>query len=121
MYVTTDGTIKTTYQVDPTASSTGKGFWQTTYSQPDLALNLPMRFIHTTGDIWEPNVEDNRKEIRGFFVRSAEENPITHQHDLVQGAVTAPMKVTLEARVYNYSVPSLANLRLTKTRSRTRI
>lgn len=109
MYVANDGTIKATYAVDPLSHPTGKFWWIDQYGQqPDLALNLPLRFTTTANEYgvvsWTPTKSIVRKQMRGFFVRKAELNPVTGEYDLITNAVLGGSKVRLEARVYNYSL-----------------
>ncbi len=106
IYTTDDGTIKATYAVNLLGSAFGRDWWAENYGQqPDLALNLPKRIVPGQGDgVWIPNTGVNRKEIRGFFVRSNAPDPVTGERLDISGAVKDGAVVRLETRVYNYSV-----------------
>lgn len=104
IYTASDGTIKVSFAVNPTGSDQGDQFWMSYYNLPDLALNLPKRFIGTSDGVWKPRLNDERNEIRGFFMRSYEKDPATGGYALLSGAVIDGTKVRLEARVSNYSV-----------------
>lgn len=103
IYTTNDGTMKATYYVDPLASEYGKYWWLENYGlKPDLALNLPLRFLATSGD-WVPNERDTRKKMRGFFVKGYDDQAQTY-YDVRSSALLQNQTVTLQARVYNYAV-----------------
>ncbi|NLT36423.1 MAG: S-layer homology domain-containing protein [Gaiellales bacterium] len=106
IYATEDGTIKATYAVDPLASDSGEEFWLTEYGQKkDLALNLPSRFFSDDKAETGYSVEtgDNRKKIRGFFVRQFDERTGTY-FNANENALRAGEPLTLQVRVYNYAV-----------------
>jgi hypothetical protein len=104
-YVSTDGTTKVGFAVD-TDTVAGKSYWEAEYyAQPDPALNLPLRFNASTvnnATVWAPNTLDNRKLMRGFFVRRAEQQD--GEYPQYDGPPVVGDQVRLEARVYNYSL-----------------
>jgi hypothetical protein len=110
-YNTVDGTMKVAFAVDTGSTRTeafsGKDFWDGHYgTQPDPALNLPQRFLGSTdatGTVWRPNTENNRKLMRGFFVRHSVPNPVTGVYTQYSAPPNVGETVRLEARVYNYS------------------
>jgi hypothetical protein len=103
VYATQDGTIKVEHAADPLGSASGREFWSTIYGAgPDPALNLPLRFVRNGGK-WIPNADITRKKMRGFFVLSADPDPVTGEYDILGPAPTAGQKVRLSAQVYNYS------------------
>ncbi len=115
-YVATDGTMKVTFAVDPMTDNS-ESFWKGLYGgQPDPALNLPNRFNATTEalkTVWYPNTGDNRKLIRGFFVRQWEADEVTGEYTEYAGPPNAGDVVRLECRVYNYSTgQSVTNLKV---------
>src|SRR5208283_2360825 len=106
VYTTRDGTIKVAHAVDPKGSTAGMAFWKGLYGgKPDPALNLPLRFVRQTGPpaTWVPNREISRKQMRGFFVMSANPNPVSKEYDILALAPVDGDKVRLSAQVYNYS------------------
>ena len=101
-YQTTDGTIKTTFAVDPLVGDSGKEWWTDKYGQlPDLALNLPLRFyLYTNSQYntknWTPTASNTRKKMRGFFVLHNEPNEATGTYDEYAGAVVDGETALLE-------------------------
>ena len=107
VYTTLDGTIKVAHAVDPLGSAAGKPFWAGLYGgKPDPALNLPLRFVRELKGLyltWVPNALISRKQMRGFFVMSANPNPVSGEYDILALAPVDGDKVRLSAQVYNYS------------------
>jgi hypothetical protein len=96
------GKLKVAHAVDPTGSSSGRGWWRRQYgNKPDPALNLPNRF-NSDGEDWTLNTGDDRKEMRGFFMRKF--NSRTGKYDLLGAPPHAGDTVQLCARVYNFSL-----------------
>jgi hypothetical protein len=63
VYTTLDGTNKVAYAVDPLRSAAGRSFWASLYGAlPDLALNLPLRFVLSAGQ-WVVNELSSRKQM----------------------------------------------------------
>jgi hypothetical protein len=123
--VKTFGVLRAMYTADPIPSSFGN-WWTTTYTIPDVALNHPLRWkkvpssppiggncLPTGGgayDCWELSnsapdnpVYDVVHQMRGFFISSAQSPGQGPQLD----QATAGDVLTLEARVYNYSLAAM--------------
>jgi hypothetical protein len=49
------------------------------------------------------NATSSAKKLRGFFLRRATLNPVTHDYNYLAYAPVAGEAVRIEARVYNYS------------------
>jgi len=103
VYATADGTIKVAHAADPLGGSSGRSFWSTLYGAlPDPALNLPLRLVRS-GSNWIPNTLISRKQMRGFFVLSANPDPVTGVYNILGLAPVDGQKVRLSAQIYNYS------------------
>lgn len=126
--VTTFGALRSAFVVDPKTMSPG-GWWSQAYTLPDVALNHPARWsINTQATPSSSDVKPNclvygvsmncavREQsdpndmwasdfhkMRGFFISSASKPGAGPQREYaVEGE-----KLTLEARVYNYSTTSM--------------
>jgi hypothetical protein len=112
-FFTADGGLKLTHAV----ALEGMGvipetFWQTHYSGPDPALNLPFRFsldVSTTvPDIFLLNTDATRNSIKGMFFRDGRginpRNPAERRGTDLSFAPRAGDPVQIEVRVYNLSV-----------------
>lgn len=122
--VTTTGILRTLYTTDPTLNTAG-GWWQQTYTQPDLALAHPSRwsFQTYTPSAPEPNCIPIAPQVRnndcatfnppdpsdiwlsefhymkGLLITPADSNGEGPQLD----SATAGDQIRLQARVYNNS------------------
>ena len=104
------GMFKVAHAVDPLGSADGAHWWTVQYGdKADPALNLPNRFtLHKAygderDDYYELTEGENKYNIRGFFLRDGEENPVTQQHEELTVPIYAGDTVKLCVRVYNYS------------------
>jgi len=112
-FFTGDGGLKLTHAV----ALEGMGvipetFWQTHYSGPDPALNLPFRFTldvsTTVPDIFLLNTDATRNAVKGMFFRDGRginpRNPAERRGVDLSFAPQAGDPVQVEVRVYNLSV-----------------
>lgn len=112
-FFTADGGLKLTHAV----ALEGMGvipetFWQTHYSTPDPALNLPFRFsldVSTTvPDTFLLNTDATRNSVKGMFFRDGRginpRNPSEQRGVELSFAPRAGDPVQVEVRVYNLSV-----------------
>jgi len=112
-FFTADGGLKLTHAV----ALEGMGvipetFWQTHYSAPDPALNLPFRFsldVSTTvPDTFLLNTDVTRSSVKGMFFRDGRginpRNPAERRGTDLSFAPEAGDPVQVEVRVYNLSV-----------------
>ncbi len=104
------GMFKVAHAVDPLGSVNGELWWKKQYGKkPDPALNLPNRFLlhKMQGDELEDyyilNPNESKYNIRGFFLRDGEVNPVTGEHEYLSGNPSDGDIVQLCVRVYNYS------------------
>lgn len=104
------GPFKVAHAVDPVGSDLGEGWWRSQYGRrPDPALNLPNRFEwnfnkeDVTG-YWTLAEEKTRKQMRGFFLRKNQPDPVSGAYELLGETLTDGDKVRLCARVYNFSL-----------------
>ncbi len=86
------GMFKVAHAVDPLGSQNGILWWKKQYGRkPDPALNLPNRFLlhKMQGDELEDyyilNPNESKYNIRGFFLRDGEANPVTGEHEYLSG------------------------------------
>lgn len=132
--IRTHGPIQVGYNAD--LESAG-GWWQRTYTLPDVALNHPSRWRIETKAVDdqagtacrgsacavfnEANVNDVWNSqfywMRGFFVTSVGTTPAeTLEGSLQKSELTAGERVSLRARVYNYSLAGIAGGNRVKVR-----
>jgi hypothetical protein len=105
------GAFKVAQAANVLESTTGADAWMAYYNRkPDPALNLPNKFFwHPTDathgeEWWALNSDDNRKQMRGFLVRSSTYDQAAGEYPLLATAPTDGDTVRLCARVYNYSL-----------------
>lgn len=115
-YIAKDGTMRVSFAVNPMTDNS-ELFWKGLYGgHPDPALNLPNRFkawIDAGVTKWDPYLGDERKLIRGFFVRHSEADEVTGEYTEYSGPPSAGDVVRLECRVYNYSTgQNVTNLKV---------
>ncbi|MEW6039569.1 MAG: hypothetical protein AB1648_15200 [Pseudomonadota bacterium] len=130
----TNGPIQVGYNVD--LQSAG-GWWERTYTLPDVALNHPSRWriepqavndeagTACRGDDCAVFNEADVKDVwnsqfywmRGFFVTRAGATPAqTMEGSLQKSDLTAGERVSLRARVYNYSLVGISGAGRVKVR-----
>ncbi len=120
--VKTHGLLRTAFLADPLAESSNV-WWKQTYNQPDVALNHPQRWLIRSSAGGDPHPsnclntdcvfleESNPKKpwldpfhfMRGFFISNAQHPGEGPQLDTAQ----AGDQLTLQARVYNYSLKAM--------------
>jgi hypothetical protein len=122
--VKTHGLLRTAFLADPLAIYP-HGWWSQTYTQPDIALNHPQRWLIDRSAIVAGNPRPSncldtdcvyRQErdpknpwlspfhfMRGFFISNAQNPGAGPQLDSAQ----AGDQLTLQARVYNYSLKEM--------------
>lgn len=105
------GQLKVAHAADPLGSSAGQSWWTQQYGgKPDPALNLPNRFVwHPPSgsnllEYWTLNEDDNRMEMRGFFLRESTPDPVSGKYELLGLPPTDGDVVRLCARIYNFSL-----------------
>ena len=99
------GALKVAHAANPLGSGSGSQWWTNQYNRlPDPALNLPNRFYPQGDDQWILNTDNKRMEMRGFFLRKGEVNPVSGVHEILSGPPTDGDIVQLCARVYNFSL-----------------
>ncbi len=112
VYAAQDGSFKVAHAVDPFGSTAGEYWWKRQYSAaPDPALSLLWRFEwHEPHegeryDWWTLRDVDDpvRKRMRGFFMREAEVDPVSGEHNLLGSPPLDGDVVLLCARIYNFS------------------
>lgn len=104
VYITEQGTLRVAHAVDPTGAPSGAGWWRETYGRaPDPAVNLPNRLIYDKFE-WKLAPEPARYQMRGFFLRKSEKNPVTGQYNYIGGLIDAGDKIKVQSRVYNLSL-----------------
>ena len=116
VYATEDGTLKLAHAVDPTSSQSGI-WWQRQYhGQPDLSLNLPMKFYWQSSDT-DPSYLGNwyycadrqdRSRMRRLFLLHNEPKSEDTEKDFVATSPTAGDTVYILTTVYNYSLDTSA-------------
>lgn len=102
---TPGGSLQVSYQVNTDGGAAT--FWETHYSAPDPALNMPHRIVRTqTG--FQLGTDFSRDKIKGFFVRDGEGidplRPGERRGDLLTEVPYAGAPLQLETRVTNLSV-----------------
>lgn len=125
--IQTSGLLQTAFVVDPLSSSAG-GWWKQAYTAADVALNHPTRWVVTTPGLstpipanclatgtgaWDcvslaPSSPDNPwlsefHNMRGFFISNARSPGQGPQLETAK----AGDKLTLQARVHNYSLKAM--------------
>lgn len=117
-YFATDGALKCAHYISLEVNKKVGSFWADRYDGPDLALALPERITRSDGD-YRLNTALERKKLKGFFLRRGtvttgilnDSLPATPERpgDLLASAPLAGEPVQLQVRVYNLSLPDLAN------------
>ena len=104
VYITEQGTLRVAHAVDPTGAPSGAAWWRKTYGEaPDPAVNLPNRIIYEQYE-WKLAPEPGRYQLRGFFLRKSEKNPVTGQFNYIGSLIDAGDKIKVQSRVYNLSL-----------------
>jgi hypothetical protein len=106
-YFTEQGTFRVAHSVDPLRTDSGKRWWIEQYGHaPDPGLNLPNRFFYNNSQFqWMLMPTPQRWNLRGFFLRKSEPNPVTGTYDyLPHRGLSAGEKVKIATRVYNFSL-----------------
>ncbi len=102
------GTIKLAFTVNPTQYQAVQ-WWKNVSgynSKPDLALNLPHQWVSDNGNTWEFDEDAyNFQVMKGLFVQDSDGNLIKYMTE--EGE-----KVTVKARVYNYSFVDVQNVKV---------
>lgn len=108
IYISSEGGMfKVAHATDVLNNTEGAGWWKSQYGgKTDPGLNLPNRFVweQATQDVlghWELVTENNRKRMRGFFIRESKENKVSKKHDVISGGLVDGDNVLVCARVYN--------------------
>ena len=98
------GELKVAHAVDPTGSTLGNQWWLNNYGRlPDPALNLPLRMTRSGSD-YILNEKNSRMEMRGFFMRKSEPDPVSGEYQILAGPPKDGDTVRLCARVYNFAL-----------------
>lgn len=106
IYITGNGGIKVAHAVDFDVT-TGKAWWNSTYTKADPALNLPLRLVQTEGSSdWILNTDDSYQWMRGISLTSNTLNKLTNTYPYLSGAVEQGEKVRVQVDVYNLSLVS---------------
>ena len=106
IYITSSGGIKVAHAVDFDVS-TGKAWWDNTYTTADPALNLPLRLVQPQGKTdWVLNTDDSYSWMRGISLTTNELNELTNTYPYLSGAVEQDEKVRVLVNVYNLSLVS---------------
>lgn len=101
-YFTPGGAMKVTHAVDMAGAGMASSiFWETTYSAPDPALNLPHRLVALPNGNWELGTDFSRNRLKGIQVRDLAGN-------LFLKVPQDGQEVVFEVDVYNLSLVTAA-------------
>ena len=108
LYTTTDGTLKLAHTAAP---GNGATFWERHYhGQPDLSLNLPMKYWwkesndeERLGDWYMYAYRQERSRMRGIFLYTTDPETNKGKEQYLAGSPTAGETIYVQTYVYNYN------------------